>query len=101
MAKYSIKYYPVDNGDMSLITLSDDTTILIDCKINPSSKEDNNEKYDVKADLLRSVKYKNKIPFVDVFILTHPDKDHCCGFENNFYTGDPQNIPRKIKKKIK
>jgi hypothetical protein len=26
---------------------------------------------------------------IDTFILTHPDQDHCRGFEDIFYTGDP------------
>jgi metal-dependent hydrolase (beta-lactamase superfamily II) len=26
---------------------------------------------------------------IDTFILTHPDQDHCRGFEEIFYTGDP------------
>ena len=34
MANNKIKYYPVNNGDTSLITLEDDSTILIDCNID-------------------------------------------------------------------
>ena len=91
-----IKYYPVDNGDMSLITLKDDTTILVDINIRESAKGDSDpEKYDVKADLMKSIKKRGKDPFVDVFILTHGDRDHCLGFAKNFYQGDPKKYSDK------
>jgi hypothetical protein len=100
MGKPTIKYYPVDNGDQSLITLEDGTTILVDCKIRESSKgEENKEQFDVHADLLKSLKKdSNGIPFVDVFILTHGDQDHCLGFKTNFYQGDPSKYSDKDKK---
>lgn len=67
----TLKYYPVGNGDTSLITLQDKTTILVDCNIRNCDNEDT---YDVKKDLLKSVQYNNGIPYVDVFILTHGDQ---------------------------
>ena len=86
-----IKYYPVKNGDMSLITLDDKTTILIDCNIKNASKDENDDTaYDVKKDLLNSIQYRDDAPYVDVFILTHGDLDHCLGFKDNFYQGDPK-----------
>ncbi|MEL6945616.1 MAG: hypothetical protein AAFO82_23415, partial [Bacteroidota bacterium] len=33
----------------------------------------------------------------DLFILTHPDDDHCHGFEKHFYTGKPNNYSDKDK----
>jgi hypothetical protein len=41
MAKHIIKFYPVANGDTTLIKLTDNSSILIDCKIRDDS-EDNN-----------------------------------------------------------
>ncbi len=35
--KNLIKYYPVGNGDQSLILLKDNTTILVDCNIRQAS----------------------------------------------------------------
>lgn len=91
MANPTIKYYPVCNGDQSLITLADKTTILVDCNIREGAKGDDDEDlYDAHQDLLDSIqKDENGIPFVDVFILTHGDEDHCRGFEKNFYQGKP------------
>jgi rubredoxin len=101
-----IKYYPVDNGDQSLITVEENsylTTILVDCNIRESSKGDEDStQFDVKADLLASIKKRkvnevDLVPFVDVFILTHGDDDHLHGFESNFYQGDPKGYKSKHK----
>lgn len=94
-----IKYYPTGNGDMSLITLEDNTTILVDCNIREGSKgETDKTQYDVKEDLLKSIQKSNHNPFLDVFVLTHGDQDHCRGFENNFYQGDPKKYGDKNRK---
>ena len=42
----------------------------------------------VKKDLLDSIQFRNQNPYVDVFILTHGDQDHCLGFKDNFYQGE-------------
>jgi hypothetical protein len=101
MRNPEIKYYPVCNGDQSLITLADNTTILVDCNIREGAKGDDDEKlYDVHQDLLKSIqKDKDGIPFVDVFILTHGDQDHCRGFEKNFYQGNPKDYSATDKEK--
>nr|WP_315155655.1 hypothetical protein [uncultured Flavobacterium sp.] len=91
----TIKYYPVGNGDTSLITLEDKTTIIVDCNIR---KCDNDEIYDVKKDLLKSIQYTSGIPYVDVFILTHGDQDHCRGFKQYFYQGAPEKYSESDKK---
>jgi len=90
MGKNKIKYYPVGNGDTSLITLQDDTTIMIDCNLRGGiTDSDGNSIYPVKEDLIKSIRKRNNNPYVDLFVLSHPDEDHCRGFRNNFYQGDP------------
>jgi hypothetical protein len=101
-----IKYYPVDNGDQTLITVEENnytTTILVDCNIRESSKGDSDPtQFDVKSDLLVSIKKRkandvDAVPYVDIFILTHGDDDHLHGFENNFYQGNPKSYKKKNK----
>lgn len=75
---------------MSLITLADATRILIDCKLTAKSDESDDPKiHDAKKDLLASLLKRDNNYFCDVFVLTHGDKDHCHGFKDNFYQGDP------------
>lgn len=101
-----IKYYPVDNGDQTLISVEENkytTHILVDCNIRVSCKGDTDPtQFDVNADLQASLKKKkvndvDAVPFVDMFILTHGDEDHLLGFEENFYQGDPKNYKKKNK----
>ncbi|TXJ29888.1 MAG: cobyric acid synthase CobQ [Chitinophagaceae bacterium] len=101
-----LKYYPVDNGDQTLITVEENSTttnILVDCNIRECSKdEDDPSMYDVKKDLIQSLQKKSiglvtKVSFVDVFVLTHGDLDHLRGFEKNFYQGNPKDFKQKHK----
>lgn len=104
MANSFIKYYPVGNGDQSLISVDENyyvTNILVDCRIREACLGTTNEdQYDVKADLLKTLKTRivngvNNVSYVDIFILSHGDDDHLHGFEANFYQGDPKNYAKQ------
>jgi len=89
----TITYFPVGNGDTSLITLSDRTTILIDCNLSQDLEDEEGEaRYDVRAHLLDATVLKRDgdgRPHLNAFILTHPDQDHLLGLARAFYLGDP------------
>jgi len=90
MSNHKLKFYPVNNGDTALITLKDETTILFDINIREVGKDsEGNQIFDVKKDLLESLKKKSNNYHLDLFVLTHPDQDHCRGFEKHFYQGKP------------
>ena len=79
-----IKFYPVDNGDTVLIKV-DKTTIQIDANIR-----NNDDCYDVMSDLLYELSTDSEgVYHLDLFMLTHPDEDHCRGIDTNYYLGDP------------
>ncbi len=102
MPDSTIRYYPVGNGDATLIKLVDGTTILVDANIREAEDEDGNETcYDVKGDLLELLRKERGVSHLDVFILTHPDQDHCRGFKRDFYVGDPANYSDTDKKEEK
>ena len=86
-----VKYYPVGNGDCSLIKLDNGITIIVDCQIAEITKDNKNSVFDVKADLLKELgRDAAGRPFVDLYVSTHPHSDHCSGFEANFYCGKPE-----------
>lgn len=85
MKKHIIKYYPVGNGDTSLIKLDNNVTVVTDCRI----REVADDIFDVKEDLLENLEKRSGIPYTDLFILTHPDNDHCGGFSKHYYKGAP------------
>lgn len=89
--EHTIKYYPVGNGDCTLIKLDNDMTIIIDCQITDAYDKDGEQvSYDVKKDLLAELnRDRYGHPYVDLFVSTHPHDDHCVGFKDNFYHGNP------------
>ena len=91
----TITFFPVDNGDMTLIKLGDsaETTILIDCNIRETGGG-NDSIRDVAVDLRKRLKRDKKgRPYVDAYLLSHPDTDHCRGIRNHFYLGAPADYP--------
>ncbi|MBC8459604.1 MAG: metallohydrolase [Deltaproteobacteria bacterium] len=85
--KSTITFFPVDNGDMTLIKLSDKTTILIDINLRESAEDDENPAFDAVKGLRDRLEKDSGRPFVDAFLLTHPDQDHCRGLQKRFHLG--------------
>lgn len=99
MAEASIVFFPVGNGDTSLIKLTDGTSILIDSNITKDSMdEDNSERYDVYSFLYKEIRKTMGIKHLDAFILTHADDDHCRGIGEVCYLGDPDKYSDEDKK---
>lgn len=96
--EHTIKFYPVENADCTLIKLGNGMTVIVDCQLfNNLNNEDGNQvRYDVKKDLLKELaKDSNGYPYVDLFVSTHPHDDHCKGFDGNFYHGNPDDYDLK------
>lgn len=92
----TITFFPVGNGDMTLISLADanETKILVDCNIRNAANDPADPTRDVAKDLRERIKRDtNGRPYVDVFALSHPDQDHCNGLVDHFYLGTPENYP--------
>src|SRR6266568_3849367 len=93
MASTKVTYFPVDNGDMTLISLGDTqgTKVLIDCNIRDAADDPAGDARDVAKDLRARLKRDTKKrPYVDAFLLSHPDQDHCRGLQTHFYLGPPE-----------
>ena len=86
-----IEFFPVDNGDMTLITLESGKRILIDVNIRKDADDEDNEDVPDVAEMLhkRLPRDTKQRQFVDVFLLSHPDADHCRGLEQHFHLGKP------------
>ena len=94
-----ISFFPVDNGDMTLIQLENGRTILIDVRIRTAADDHEKEAPDVGKELRRRLKKDAKgRHYVDVFCLSHPDEDHCAGLEKHFYLGEPDQYPETSEK---
>lgn len=86
----TITFHPVGCGDMTLVQLADQdrTTILADINIRQDADDPEGKYRDVAKDLRDRIRRdaKNR-PYVDAFLLTHPDTDHIRGFEKHFHLG--------------
>ena len=87
---HKIAFFPVGNGDMTLIKLISGLTILIDINIRTAADNSGSPIPDVAALLRRYLKCDGLgRPSVDIFVLTHPDADHCRGLMRHFHLGSP------------
>lgn len=96
----TVTFFPVDNGDMTLIRLgdADATTILIDVNIRVDADDPISKVRDVAKDLRGQLKKDaNGRPCVDAFLLSHPDQDHCRGLARHFYLGPLSDYPDDAK----
>lgn len=86
-----LTFFKVDNGDMALIKLDSGRSILIDINIRVAADDDGDETPDV-AGILRDRLDRDDSGrlYVDAFLLSHPDEDHCLGLQRHFHLGPPE-----------
>ena len=95
----SITYFPVSNGDMTLVCLDNGQTILIDLNIRGAADDDGDEMPDVASQLRDRLKRDDQgRVYVDAFLLSHPDQDHVSGLCNHFHLGPPDEWSRSTDK---
>lgn len=86
----SITFFPVGNGDMTLIVLDNGQRILVDIHVRAAANDDSDETPDVMAQLRKRLEADEQGRlYVDAFLLSHPDRDHIAGLEEHFHLGDP------------
>lgn len=78
------QHFLVDNGDMTLIQLESGRQVLIDINIRTTDGSIPDVLQQLRDTLERDSEGRL---FVDVMLLTHPDFDHCRGFEEHFHLG--------------
>lgn len=94
-----ITCFPVGNGDMTLIELESGRTILIDINVRGAADDPDHDTPDVMAMLRSRLKRDSKGHlYIDVFLLSHPDKDHCTGLEEHFHLGPADEWSEKANK---
>ena len=87
----TIAFFPVGNGDMTLITTDTGRNLLIDLNMRAAADDPDDDTPDV-GKLLRDRLDRDKQgrPYVDVLLVSHPDKDHCTGLRKHFHLGPPK-----------
>lgn len=86
----SITFFPVSNGDMTLIRLENGQTLIIDLNIRSAADDDGEDTPDVVSTLRDRLERDDEGRlYVDAFLLSHPDQDHIAGLRNHFHLGPP------------
>lgn len=90
MATHKVSFFACGNGDSVLIETAG-TTILTDLHLTQGHADPEN---DEKPDFAPVIRAACKNDVLDLFVLTHPDKDHVGGIADLFHLGAPEDWDR-------
>ncbi|MGE3803431.1 MAG: hypothetical protein AB7K24_02020 [Gemmataceae bacterium] len=80
--KKGVIFWPVGTGDSTTIILKPGEIVMqIDLRHLAKADDDDNPEWPIIDYLVRLLPKKHGRPYLAVFVLTHPDKDHIQGFE--------------------
>lgn len=83
-----VRFFPVNNGDTALIEAGGHV-VLTDIHYRDACTDDNDEAYDFAPELRKACKRSSQRYELDIFVLTHPDKDHLGGAVKLLHLGPP------------
>lgn len=75
-----IVFWPVGTGDSTTICVDADNVIQIDLHHLVAADDEEDPHEPIVDRLVKVLPKRDKKPYLAVFVLTHPDKDHCLGF---------------------
>ena len=80
-SKKAVVFWPVGTGDSTTLVLKPDSIVMqIDLRHLEKADDPDEPEWRIIDDLVKSLPKKNGKPYLSVFVLTHPDKDHIQGF---------------------
>ena len=86
----SLSFFPVGNGDMTLVETEGGYRILIDMNIRVAADDPDDDTPDVAKELRDKLNRDSAGRlYVDVLLVSHPDEDHCRGLRKHFHLGPP------------
>ena len=74
-------FWPVGTGDSTTIRVADTVYLQLDLRHMAKSEDDDDPAWPVIDELIDILPTLSGTPYLSVFALTHPDLDHCQGFE--------------------
>ena len=79
--KKSVIFWPVGTGDSTTLVLKPDEVIMqIDLRHLEKADNPDEPEWAIIDHLVKALPKKNGRPYLSLFVLTHPDKDHVQGF---------------------
>ncbi len=74
-------FWPVGTGDSTTIRVAEKVYLQVDLRHMAKSEDDKDAAWPVIDELIEILPKRDGGPFLSGFALTHPDLDHCQGFE--------------------
>ncbi|MEK6321007.1 MAG: metallohydrolase [Acidobacteriota bacterium] len=97
----TVSFFPVGNGDTTLVRFASGHTLLIDVNIRGAADDPDDDTPDVATELRKRLSRDEKGRlYVDAFLLSHPDADHCRRLVEHFHLGPPEDFPQHDTDKI-
>lgn len=92
----TLSFFPVSNGDMTLVRFDNGQTLLIDVNIRGTADDEKDDTPDVANELKDRLNRDDKGRlYVDGFLSSHPHSDHITGLRNHFHLGPPADWKEK------
>ncbi len=74
-------FWPVGTGDSTTIMVDSETALQVDIRHTAKSEDEETTEWAIIDHLVEVLPKRDGKPYLAVFALTHPDKDHVQGFE--------------------
>lgn len=74
-------FWPVGTGDTTTIVVGDEMVVQVDLHHLECSESEDDDRLPIVDRLVALLPKVGGKPYLAVFVLTHPDKDHCLGFK--------------------
>ena len=95
----TLSFFPVGNGDMTLVETEESHKILIDMNIRVAADNPDDDTPDVVEKLRDKLSCDARgRKYVDALLVSHPDEDHCRGLRKHFHLGSPDNWSKSADK---
>ena len=75
-------FWPVGTGDSTTIRVTETVCLQVDIRHMAKSEDDEDAAWPIIDELIEILPTVGNMPFLSAFALSHPDLDHCQGFED-------------------
>lgn len=73
-------FWPVGTGDSTTIAVTEGVVLQVDLRHMKAADEEDDPHTPIVDRLVELLPQIDEKPYLSVFVLTHPDEDHCLGF---------------------
>lgn len=73
--------WPVGTGDSTTVCMAEDMVMQVDIHHLGLAEREGDPHVSIVDRLIEHLPKRGKRPYLAVFVLTHPDEDHCLGFQ--------------------